>query len=50
MACHGTKLSRPAFIKENYPNDKAFDFKSGDLRGMYAVFLPELNETLATNP
>jgi len=50
LACHGTKDTRPAFIKENYPNDKAFDFKPGDLRGMYAVYLPELKEALATRP
>jgi hypothetical protein len=42
LACHGTKASRPAFVKENYPADRAFDFKAGDLRGMYAVFIPEL--------
>ena len=41
LACHGTKASRPAFVKENYTADRAFDFKTGDLRGMYAVFIPE---------
>jgi len=48
LACHGTKASRPAFIKDNYPNDKAFDFKVGDLRGMYAVHLPAVEAALAT--
>jgi hypothetical protein len=47
LACHGTKASRPAFIKDNYPDDKAFDFKVGDLRGMYAVHLPEVQAALA---
>jgi len=47
LACHGTKASRPAFIKANYPDDKAFDFKVGDLRGMYAVQLPEAQAALA---
>jgi len=47
LACHGTKASRPAFIKANYPDDKAFDFKVGDLRGMYAVHLPEVQAALA---
>jgi len=28
-------------VKDNYPNDRAFNFKLGDLRGMYAVFIPE---------
>ena len=41
LACHGAKDSRPQFIKENYPQDLAFDFKVGDLRGMYTVFIPE---------
>lgn len=50
LACHGSKTSRPAFVKENYPDDKAFDFKSGDLRGMYAVYMPELSAALAANP
>ncbi len=47
MACHGTKDSRPAFVKANYPDDKAFAFKPGDLRGMYAVHLPEVQAALA---
>jgi hypothetical protein len=47
LACHGTKASRPAFVKDNYPNDKAFDFKVGDLRGMYAVHLPAVEAALA---
>jgi len=47
LACHGTKASRPAFVKDNYPNDKAFDFKVGDLRGMYAVHLPVVEAPLA---
>lgn len=41
LACHGSRDSRPAFIQEKYPNDRAFNFKVGDLRGMYAVFIPE---------
>ncbi|MDM7938360.1 MAG: DUF3365 domain-containing protein [Cyanobium sp. CZS 48M] len=47
LACHGTRASRPAFVKENYPNDKAFDFKVGDLRGMYAVMLPEVKAAIS---
>ncbi len=47
LACHGTKASRPAFIKDNYPEDKAFDFKPGDLRGMYAVILPHVSEAIS---
>jgi hypothetical protein len=46
LACHGTKANRPAFIKTNYPDDKAFDFMVGDLRGMYAVHLPEVQAAL----
>ena len=38
-ACHGSKDKRPKFIVEKYPNDRAFDFKVGDLRGMIEVIL-----------
>lgn len=41
LACHGGKDSRPEFVQANYPDDHAFDFKAGDLRGMYAVFIPD---------
>lgn len=37
LKCHGEKASRPAFIKTKYNEDKAFDFKEGDLRGLYHV-------------
>lgn len=41
LACHGLKGNRPQFVKDNYPQDLAYDFKVGDLRGMYAVFIPD---------
>jgi hypothetical protein len=41
LGCHGAKNTRPQFVKENYPQDLAFNFKAGDLRGMYAVFIPD---------
>lgn len=41
LNCHGPKDSRPSFIQNKYPNDRAYDFKPGELRGMYSVFLPE---------
>ena len=48
MACHGSKDSRPAFIKDKYGDkDRAFNFKPGDLRGMYAVYIPEVQAALA---
>lgn len=40
LKCHGAKESRPGFIKVKYPQDLAYDFKVGDLRGMYRVFGP----------
>ncbi len=40
LACHGAKADRPEFVKANYPQDRAYDFEVGDLRGMYAVFIP----------
>lgn len=41
LACHGEKERRPAFIKEGYPEDRAYGFKVGDLRGVYAVFVAD---------
>jgi hypothetical protein len=46
LACHGMKNNRPEFIKNKYPQDLAFDFKEGDLRGMYSVFIPELQKAI----
>jgi hypothetical protein len=40
LACHGAGDDRPAFVRQNYPDDRAYDFGVGDLRGVYAVFLP----------
>ncbi|MCG9890025.1 MAG: DUF3365 domain-containing protein [Thermosynechococcaceae cyanobacterium MS004] len=48
LACHGGKSSRPQFVRENYPQDLAYDFNIGDLRGMYAVFMPDLQQALET--
>ncbi|MCM1982447.1 Tll0287-like domain-containing protein [Lyngbya confervoides] len=42
LACHGSKDSHPQFIQDRYPQDLAFGFQEGDLRGMYAVFMPDL--------
>jgi hypothetical protein len=47
LVCHGSRDSRPAFVKDKYPQDKAFNFKPGDLRGMYAVYIPEVQAALA---
>lgn len=41
LACHGKREGRPEFVKRNYPNDKAFGFAAGDLRGVYSVFIPD---------
>lgn len=46
LACHGQQNRRPQFVKDNYPQDLAFDFKVGDLRGMYAVFIPDVQAAL----
>ena len=46
LACHGGKNSRPQFIQDKYPQDLAYDFKEGDLRGMYSVFIPNLQAAL----
>jgi Protein of unknown function (DUF3365) len=47
LACHGGKNARPQFVKDKYPEDLAFDFNVGDLRGMYSVFIPELKAALS---
>ncbi|MBZ0220798.1 MAG: DUF3365 domain-containing protein [Candidatus Methylomirabilis sp.] len=41
LACHGDRDARPAFIKEKYPDDKAFGYRPGDLRGVISVMAPE---------
>jgi hypothetical protein len=41
MGCHGTMDSRPDFIKTGYPRDRAYNFKVGELRGVYSVFIPD---------
>ncbi len=41
LACHGPKDERPAFVKKGYPEDRAYGFEDGDLRGIYAVFVPD---------
>lgn len=41
LACHGAARERPAFVRSGYPEDRAFNFAVGDLRGVYAVFLPD---------
>jgi hypothetical protein len=44
LACHGQKETRPQFVKDNYPQDLAYNFRVGDLRGMYAVFIPDVTQ------
>lgn len=41
LACHGPEEERPDFVKANYPEDRAFGFEAGDLRGLYAVRVPD---------
>ncbi|MDR5640194.1 MULTISPECIES: DUF3365 domain-containing protein [unclassified Thermosynechococcus] len=50
LACHGAKNRRPAFIQEKYPSDRAYGFRVGDLRGMYAVTIPQIQQALQTSP
>ncbi len=46
LACHGGKDERPPFVQQNYPDDRAYDFQVGDLRGMYAVFMPDVQQAI----
>jgi hypothetical protein len=41
LACHGAKGEQPAFVVERYPDDRAYGFEVGDLRGVYSVFIPD---------
>ena len=41
LACHGEKDNRPEFIQQKYPEDKAFGFNPGDLRGIIEILIPE---------
>ncbi len=50
LACHGAKNSRPAFVQAKYPADRAYNFRPGDLRGMYAVTIPALQQALENPP
>lgn len=40
LACHGDRYGRPEFIIKKYPDDRAFGFKVGDLRGIITVTAP----------
>jgi hypothetical protein len=46
LACHGAQNNRPQFVQDNYPQDLAYDFNVGDLRGMYAVFIPDVKQAI----
>lgn len=39
LACHGAKDLRPEFIVKKYPEDKAYDYKVKDLRGIISVLI-----------
>lgn len=41
LHCHGDAASRPKFVFERYPDDRAYGFESGDLRGLYIVTAPD---------
>lgn len=40
LECHGAKDERPAFVRKRFPDDRAYGFEVGDLRGVYSVFVP----------
>ncbi len=41
LTCHGAKDERPQFIKDGYPEDRAYDFRERDLWGLYSVFVAD---------
>ena len=48
LSCHGAKEQRPDFIKKGYPDDRAYGFEEGDLRGLYTVFVPQSSPDTST--
>lgn len=40
LTCHGPQGDRPEFVQERYPEDRAYGFEVGELRGVYSVFVP----------
>lgn len=40
LACHGPKEKRPRFIADKYPQDKAYGYGAGDLRGIVSILVP----------
>ena len=50
LACHGPKEKRPDFVKKGYPQDRAYGFEEGDLRGLYSVFIPDSLGTASDAP
>lgn len=40
LACHGEAGARPAFIVEKYPDDRAYGYKAGELRGIISIMMP----------
>lgn len=41
LACHGPRAGRPQFVKDGYPDDRAYGFEVGDLRGVFSVFIAD---------
>lgn len=41
LACHGKKEDRPGFIVQGYPEDKAYGFEVGDLRGIISILIDQ---------
>lgn len=50
LTCHGSKEKRPDFVKKGYPQDRAYGFEEGDLRGLYSVFIPDSLGTASNAP
>lgn len=40
LTCHGEKNLRPDFVEKKFPDDRAYGFATGDLRGIYHVTTP----------
>jgi hypothetical protein len=40
LKCHGEKTQRPGFVLKKYPDDRAWGFGVGDLRGIISILSP----------
>lgn len=40
LKCHSRREDAPAYVRDNYPHDRAYGYKVGDVRGAISVKMP----------